>query len=70
MKEKCFKKNQKERKIQKMKFQIELKPLQKLKKLLLNLKKKNKENIEKIENQIYKLNKLKPISINISIKQY
>ncbi len=62
MKEKCYKKSQKERKIQRMKFQTELKQLPKQKKSLLNLKKKKKKNLGKIENQIYKLNKLKLIS--------
>ena len=57
MKEKCFKKNWKEKKIWKMKYQIELKLWLKQKRSLQNLKKKNKENIEKIENLTYKLNR-------------
>ena len=57
MKEKCFKKNWKEKKIWKMKYQIELKLWLKQKRSLQNLIKKNKENIEKIENLTYKLNR-------------
>ena len=66
MKEKCYKKNNQEKKILKMKFLIELKLLQRQKKLLKNLLKKKEKKLKKIKNQNYKQHRLKQYSIKLN----